>query len=75
MYIGAGLNWSKDIINDKAINDLCPPDSSVNDCFHICPSLTLTSKPCVNSLPSGGCNLAKLPGSNSANISPKSLKI
>jgi hypothetical protein len=51
----------------------CPPESSVRDAFQILPSRTLTSRPSVRSWPSGGCSLAKLPGSNSPKIRPKSL--
>lgn len=52
----------------------CPPLSSVKLCFHTDPSLTFTSKPSMRSLPSGDSSLAKLPGSSSPKISPKSLR-
>jgi hypothetical protein len=51
----------------------CPPLSSVRLCFHTVPSRTLTSRPCMRSWPSGGCNLAKFPGNSSAKMPPKSL--
>lgn len=51
----------------------CPPLNSVKLCFQTEPNLTLTSKPSIKSCPSGGCSFAKLPGSSSPNIEPKSL--
>jgi len=52
----------------------CPPESSVNEAFHTVPNRTLTSKPCVISIPSGGCSLEKFPGNNSAKMLPNSLR-
>src|SRR6266702_538545 len=74
MYIGAGLNCSSAMISESAISDRWPPLSSVRLCFHTLPSCTLISSPSIRSCPSGGCNLAKFPGSSSAKIPPKSLR-
>lgn len=90
IYIGAGLNWRRDMMSDNAMSERCPPESSVKLCFHtlpvagvslLCPRMnwirgykpseTLTSNPSLIVFPSGGSSLAKLPGSNSANICPK----
>lgn len=73
MYIGAGLNWRRDMIRERAISERWPPLSSVRLCFQTDPRRTLTSRPCVRSSPSGGWSFAKFPGRSSAKISPKSL--
>lgn len=61
-------------MSDRAINDLCPPDNSVRLAFHTVPSCTLTSSPCVMSMPSGGWSLEKFPGNSSAKMLPNSLR-
>lgn len=77
------LNCRRAIIRERAISELrksarsfyaqhftyrCPPDNSVNDCFQTFPKHTLTSRPSLIVLFSGGSSFAKLPGRSSAKI-------
>lgn len=91
IYIGAGLNWRSDMINERAISELYrhqskiysgewssyrwPPLSSVKLCFQMEPNWTFTSRPALRLPGSAYCSLALLPGKRSPKISPKSLLI
>ena len=61
-------------IRESANKDRWPPLNSDNDCFQTPPNATLTSRPSKKLQPSGGSNLAVVPGSNVEKMEPKSLQ-
>mmetsp|Transcript_8273 Transcript_8273/g.16703 ORF Transcript_8273/g.16703 Transcript_8273/m.16703 type:complete len:220 (-) Transcript_8273:2882-3541(-) len=72
MYIGAGLKSNILRMSESARRLLCPPLSSVSDCFQTSPNATLTSNPSQASCPSGGSSFAAVPGSSVLKMLPKS---
>lgn len=70
--MGAGLNSSMDRMRLSAKRDRWPPDSSVRLSFHTPLNATRTSSPSSTEQPSGGSNLAVVPGSRVEKMDAKS---
>ena len=81
MYVNTPLSWPLLItilhILDEILDVdtyLCPPLSSVSDCFQTSPNATLTSRPSRMLWPSGAMSFALVPGRSVEKMEPKSCK-